>query len=109
MNTKTELELVWTPEDAAAAQRQGWDIFSTSRDEKSEAQHVNGKPYGHRPFELQRDDEQEVFEDDAAAQAFVRTAAKSGEAVAVRALAFLEKNSPVEYAAIMEAAEASVQ
>jgi protein-disulfide isomerase-like protein with CxxC motif len=103
VSTSNEMALAWTPEDVDAAQRQGWDIFSTNRDEETESQLVDGKPYGHRPFELQRDDEQELFDDDAAAHAFVRAAAQNGDKVAQRALAFLEKYSPAEYAAVMAA------
>lgn len=103
MSRTNEMKLAWTPEDIAAAQRQGWDIFSTNRDPETEKELVNGKPYGHRPFELQRDDEQEVFANDAEAHAFVRAAAQNGDPVAVRALAFLEKYSPAEYAAVMAA------
>jgi len=104
-STRDVMAQEWTPEDIAVAQRQGWDIFETNRNEDDAQEMVNGKPYGHRPFELQRDDEQGVFADDAEAHAFVRAAAQTGDKVAQRALAFLEKYSPAEYAAVMAAPE----
>lgn len=101
MTQTTPTQAPWSNEDEAAALAQGWAIFSTSRCAETEKELVNGKPYGHRPFELQRDDEMEVFESDDAAHAFVRDAAAKGDALALRALAHLKEVSPLEYDAIM--------
>lgn len=101
MTIETTNTPVWSNEDSAAAAEQGWAIFTTSRDVASEKELVNGKPYGHRPFELQRDDEMGVFEDDAAAHVFVRDAAAKGDGLAQRALAYLQVVSPLEYEAII--------
>lgn len=92
---------VWTPDDSKAADQQGWGIFETNRDLESANDIVNGKRYGFRQFEIQRDDEQAVFADDQAAHAFVLAAANKGDALSIRALAYLAVYSPHEHAAIV--------
>lgn len=101
MTIVQEMESAWTPMDSEAANNQGWDIFETNRDPETEKELVNGKPYGHRPFEIQRVDEMEVFANDDEAHAFVRAAAQKGDQLASRALAFLQAYSPIEFAAVM--------
>jgi len=98
-NTET-MEQAWCPADSEAACSQGWDIFETDRDPESANQLVDGKPYGYRPFEIQRVDDLEIFTDDNAAHAFVRAEAQNGDPLALRALAFLQTYSPNEYAAV---------
>jgi hypothetical protein len=104
MNTSAhniqEMESAWTHLESNLAVSQGWDIFETNRDPATELQLVNGKPYGHRPFEIQRVDEMDVFAGDDEAHAFVRAAAEKGDQLAGRALAFLQAYSPLEHAAI---------
>lgn len=92
---------VWTSQDSIAADAQGWGIFETSRCTATEAEIVDGKPYGHRPYELQRDDEKAIPPTDKAAHEFVAAAALKDDALALRALAYLEVVSPLEYAAIV--------
>lgn len=101
--TTAEPKPKWTVKDCKAAAKQGWGIFETvGRSEETEKSIVNGKPYGHRPYELQRDDEAGVFNDDDAAHKFVRKAAKKGDELATRALAYLKAVSPLEYEAVLQ-------
>lgn len=93
----------WSREDARASIAQGWSIFSVpERDREDRERVVGGRPYGHRPFELQAvldppDDADPAFDDDAEAWSFVRRQALAGDALAVRAREFLRVHSPVEF------------
>ncbi len=102
--TVQEMESAWGPADSETANNLGWDIFETNRHPETEKELVNGKPYGHRPFEIQMVEEMGVFANDEEAHAFVRAAAQSGDSLANRALAFLQAFSPIEYAAVMDVA-----
>jgi hypothetical protein len=64
---------VWTEEDSAEAQKQGWDLFEASSDGKVVSL-------------IERCDEQKVFADDDAALAFVQQQAAEGSAIAAKAL-----------------------
>lgn len=99
------MTIIWTPEDSAAALAQGWEIFSTNRDDDW-CKTRKGLRYGHRPYELQRDDDAEIFANDDEAWTFVWLAGLADDPVATRALVFLMQNSPVEYAAIRDFCEA---
>lgn len=101
MSNALKTLIQWSGDDSLAAAAQGWGIFEVSRDPSTEKEVVNGRVYGHRPFELQRDDEHQVLADDAAAHAFVVAAAKAGDPLAQRAMAYLQVFSPVEYAAVV--------
>ena len=90
----------WSADDSAQAMGDGWDIFATNRDPGSEEALVQGKPYGHRPFELQRIDEMHRFRNDDEAHAHVFNQAQLGNPLAAKVLRFLALNSPPEYAAI---------
>jgi len=103
MTLADELNVGWNNQCSEAARSQGWGIFETNRDAPAEKEVVNGQEYGHRPFELQREDDMGVFGSDAEAHAFVRSAAMAGETLAVNALAFLQAYSPAEYTAVMAA------
>lgn len=106
-----ELTPDWPIEDQRAAQNEGWDLFFVDgRDEESERQIVDGRPYGHRPFELQAlaepEGEGSFFDrrgnpDDVRAQEHVLQRAKEGSARHKRAIAFLSVHSPREYTALM--------
>lgn len=69
----------WTDADRAVAEAQGWDIFETSRGHPSAEEIVNGKPYGYRPYELQRDDEANLLSSDEDAWLLVRRNAQAGD------------------------------
>lgn len=101
MASDQEAILTWRSEDSAAASSEGWDIFETSRSKADEQQLVNGTPYGHRPFELQRCDDTKRFASDDEAHRFVRIGAQNGNELAAKALAYLQQCSAVEYAAVM--------
>jgi hypothetical protein len=94
----------WSAEDSTAAIAEGWEIFQVAgREEETEQEIVNGRPYGERPWELQADDEAGIFADDAEAWKHVTTKAAEGSALHQRALAFLQAHSPNEYQAVVEA------
>lgn len=90
--------IVWTVEDGAAAQTEGWGIFE-----------CYGSDNG--PFQLCRIDDPEVFAADLGAQIlrtwtddtevweFVRS---SGSDLHTKALAFLREQNPAEYESIMQ-------
>ncbi len=86
----------WSQEDAAAADREGWNIFLTAG------------AYGHDEYELERTDDpvadggEPKFANDSDAWLHVRTQASAGSALHQRALAFLEAEAPDEYRQIME-------
>jgi hypothetical protein len=83
---------------------EGWFICMVDERDDAEKQGlVNGKPYGHRPYELQAIVDEGVFETDNDAWKHVRKLALKGDACAVAALEFLKKHSPPEYEAIVEA------
>ena len=91
----------WTDQDALESIAQGWSIFSiVGREPETEAQIVNSKPYGHRPYELQAVLDEGVFADDGEAWDFVRARVAEGDALATKAAAWLKAHSPCEYAAI---------
>ncbi|HEU0077906.1 MAG TPA: hypothetical protein VFQ76_09685 [Longimicrobiaceae bacterium] len=79
---------MWSLEDAAAADAQGWNFFWSD---------------GAGHWQLQRDDAAGIFPDDDAAWRFVRGRASTGDPLAARALLFLRYASPEEYAAILDA------
>lgn len=64
---------------------------------------VNGKPYGHRPFELQTLDEASKFPGDTEAHQHVFQRARRGDQLCIKALAFLYQHSRPEYLAIVPA------
>jgi hypothetical protein len=68
---------------------EGWDVFYTGRSED-------------HAYELQRDDELQVFDTDEDAWLHVWTQAHVGSAVHSAVLAFLEAESPTEYQWILE-------
>lgn len=80
----------WTHDDAAKAQAEGWDIFEASGS-------IQNKD-GDRPFQLQSIDEMDVLADDMEAWLLVRGRAMAGNGLHQRALAFLNAQSPGEYA-----------
>jgi hypothetical protein len=90
----------WSADDSDQAMRDGWDIFSTARDASIEDEIVRGKAYGHRPFELQRVDEMQRFQNDDEAHSHVLNQAQLGNLLAIKALRFLRIHSPIERAAI---------
>ena len=91
---------LWTTGDDDRAKRQGWALFSTDRSLSFESTVVDGAPYGHRPVELQKLDEEDVFEEDADAWKFVYQNFMRGDELATRAFLSLEQESPAELAAI---------
>lgn len=92
----------WTPEDNEQAAAEGWAIFVVDgRDPATEAQLVDGEPYGHRPYELQKVDESDTFDDDNEAWTYVLRRSQEGDDLATRALRFLEVESPNEYREIV--------
>lgn len=74
----------WTDADSLQAMLEGWDIFAV----------------GHNYYELQQDDERDLFGSDAAAWKYVCEQAAAGGDLHQRALEFLKENSPHEYDAI---------
>lgn len=90
----------WSANDSDQAMRDGWSIFKANRDASTEEWLVHGKPYGHRPFELQRIDAMHRFRSDDEAHAHVFDQAHRGNPLALKALCFLRLHSPFEYAAI---------
>lgn len=90
----------WPVACQEAALAEGWDLFSTDRDPRDELGVVNGKPYGYRPFELQRYEEAGIFAADQDAWRFVWYRAQDGSPLHQQALAFLQQESPEEYTAI---------
>ncbi len=96
------LDKMWCLQDQQEAQAQGWDIFHTGRPAgEVDNDVVNGKPYGYRPFEIQRCDEADIFKGgDLEAHAFVRKNYEAGELLTQRAAEFLKLRSPVEYEAV---------
>lgn len=101
MTLQQATRVEWDENDCAQALQQGWAIFATSHDDDIANQIVKGKPYGHRPYELQAVDEEGAFVDDEEAHTFVREAVNSGDPLAMRAAAYLQLHSPVEYDALM--------
>ena len=96
LKTTTE----WTPENSDAAIARGWEIWETNRDLAEEAElEVDGKPYGHRPFELQALDDGPLT--DQGAWNIVNCGARNGDPLCIQALAFLAEHSPDEHAAII--------
>lgn len=92
----------WSYADQRAAYAEGWEIFETNRDDDETAKDiVDGKPYGYRPFELQRDDDAAIFRSDTDAWRHVRERAAAGSVLHQKALAFLKEESPAEHEAIM--------
>lgn len=89
--------------DLDAMCEQGWVIAETCGDEGRENEIVNGKPYGHRPWELQRVDELAIFANDDEAWEFVRRQVAAGDPLALSAKAFLYNHSRPEHDAIFGA------
>jgi hypothetical protein len=91
--------------DSAVAQREGWDVFQTDRDPSSEQDIVDGRPYGHRPYEIEYLAEPEEghaqLKSDHQAWRIVVNRANAGSEPHCRALAFLLYESPEEFGAIM--------
>lgn len=73
--------------DNGPAGEEGWGIFDCEGSE-------NG------PYQLQRFDEEAIFEDDAQAWKFVADKAKAGSEYHVSAFAYLKANNPIEYDSI---------
>ena len=71
----TKNKVVWTKEDSIAASKQGWCVFESVGDEVE--------------FQLQREDEMEVFASDDDAAAFVKAKALEGDALAKKAIGVL--------------------
>jgi hypothetical protein len=69
--------------DNTQASKEGWSIFSTND--------------AHRPFQLQRCDEAEIFPDDLAAWSYVARQILRGSEYHQSAILFLAKHSPREY------------
>ena len=99
--TEVEEKAFWGLPQRKAAHEQGWGIFEIVHSEVRAQKLVDGRPYGDRPFELQKDDEMDVFEQDADAWAFVCERAAAGDELCKTALQFLAENSPAEHEAIM--------
>ena len=71
------LKLEWTDEDAANAEKQGWNVFSRRNDQ-------------YLPFALERVDEKEIFESDPDAERFVIDRAVNGkDELAIKAISYL--------------------
>jgi len=94
----------WRTRDDARASAEGWALFHCdgATDERA-ARVVDGKPYGDRPIELQRDDAADYFAEDCHAWQWVARRAADGNKLAARALAYLAEFSPAERDAIREA------
>jgi len=73
----TKNKVVWTKEDSIAASKQGWCVFESVGDEVE--------------LQLQREDEMEVFASDDEAALFVKTKAAEGDAIAQKAIAYLQQ------------------
>jgi len=80
----------WTTHDSEQASSRGWDIFSRPPREDGCI------------LELQRIDDDSVFENDYAAWMHVRCGAAVGDALATKALNFLYYRSPKEYRLVMD-------
>jgi len=91
-----EVEIPPPDFDNTQAQSEGWGIFET-----------DGSSSG--PYQLQRMDDEEVFEDDDAAARFVQQRASYGHHYHASALEFLREHNPIEYAAITEGREAAIK
>lgn len=91
---------VWSERYGAQAATEGWSVFETSRGEAAEHALVDGRPYGHRPLELERDDEAALFVDDMAVWTHVWQRASAMDACAFEAMVLLKTYAPNEYAAI---------
>lgn len=86
--TDTDSDLIeWTAADSGAAYKEGWDIFECSA-------------YGHDAWEVQRDDDAAILEDDADAWKLIVDGAAAGSPLHVKALAFLKQHAPGEHALI---------
>lgn len=83
----------WNNEQASRALAQGWIVSETHGAEE--------------PYQLQRSDELEIFDDDGEAWKFVAASASAGDVLSQTALNFLQSASPIEYANIMRFSEAS--
>lgn len=98
-----EQEFSW--EDHVEARAEGWDItFEGHGNTWRDSAIVDGRPYGHRPFELRAEADDAIFVGNACdldAQAFVVAKARAGSALHRRALAFLQRYSRFEYEAIL--------
>lgn len=79
-------DVEWTSENAAAADAEGWGIFSTN---------VDG------PFQLQKSDEHSIFTADHEAWEYVRLNAAANDFHSIAALAYLKEKSPDEYQRVM--------
>jgi hypothetical protein len=100
-------DLRWTDEDAEAAGEEGWGIFETSRgvnedgttpSDSVESEIVDGHVYGHRPYELQKIDEDDTLHDEMAAWHYVIDTLTP---LHLRVLAYLREVSPHEYNALI--------
>ena len=98
---------LWTNQDAEDSIAQGLSIFAVDgRGPEDEARlGEDGRPYGHRPFELMfvqdpPDGKEPIFASDDEAWAFVRAQADAGDTLGLKAKAFLSAHSPREYEAI---------
>lgn len=60
----------WTNEDSRRAVKQGWDLFM-----------IHGKYW-----DIERDDDEDIFPDDLAVIEFLKKAAEDGDALAAKAL-----------------------
>jgi hypothetical protein len=92
------METEWTKNDQSAAQREGWDIFDSA-----------GSECG--PWQICRLDEPMLwelapdpypFEEDTDVWVHVWRRADEGSALHLKALDFIKKNNPMEYAAIWD-------
>lgn len=96
----------WSRVDSDAAMMQGWDIFPADHGPEAAEEVVEGKPYGHRPYEVMSlDDPPEgapKLADDYAAWDLLVAGVKSGNPLCVRARDFLIVNSRAEYEAIFD-------
>ena len=78
----------WTEFDSTMASVEGWDLFPS----------IGGSKL--KPFWLERRSQLGVFASDEEAWLHVWKRAQAGAALHQRALAFLQKHSPAEYAEI---------
>ena len=84
----------WTSDNIDQAYAEGWNIFEASGSSLNED--------GEMPYQLQRDDEAAIFEDDTTAWHHVYNRANEGSELHRQALAFLQEFSTPEYEAIIK-------
>ncbi len=81
-------KIEWTNENSNNASKEGWNVFDCIGSE-------NGS------FQIQRNDEDEIFFDDKQVWLFIKEQAEKGSQLHQKALSFIKENNIAEYNSII--------